>query len=402
MITAFVVAKAPVAGRAKTRLSPPLSSDHAADLQRALLLDTVAGCRAAEADVRLLVTAEEDGPALAALVSDAPIVVQRGRGLADALRFGFADHVAGGPMAVVSSDLPGLPSDALNRAATALDAGADVVLGPACDGGYWLIAMREAHDAPFHDIPWSTPAVWAATLRRCSEAGLRVAVLERWRDIDTYADLAAAWAEVDRDRAPETAAVLDALAAAGVITDGPTPALVSSDLLSISPWRAVVADQLLRPDGRPAEYTYLAVPRAAFVVPVTTDGDVVLVRQYRHPVRDWTLEVPAGSLLEGETPHEAAERELLEETGGRARDWRHLSTFYSSSAHVSLRSDAFLATGVELAEPRPDADELVRPVRMPLADALERAAAGGFAEGQTALAILLAARFLGAELPRAR
>jgi ADP-ribose pyrophosphatase len=190
--------------------------------------------------------------------------------------------------------------------------------------------------------------------------------------------------------------VLASLVAQGAIGTEPGPSLVSSDLIAASPWRAVVADELLLPGGRPARYTYLAVPRAAFVVPVTADGELVLVRQYRHPVRDWTLEVPAGSLLEGESAHEAAQRELLEETGGRARAWRHLSTFYSSSAHLSLRSDAFLATGVELADPAPDEDELLLPVRMPLGEALARARAGGFTEGQTALAILLAAPFLRA------
>jgi ADP-ribose pyrophosphatase len=118
------------------------------------------------------------------------------------------------------------------------------------------------------------------------------------------------------------------------------------------------------------------------------------VRQYRHPVRDWTLEVPAGSVGDGELPLEAARRELAEETGGRARSWRHLSTFYSSSAHVSLRSDAFLATGVTLAEPSPDEGEELQLVRTPVAQALAQARAGGFAEGQTALCILLAARYL--------
>ena len=77
-------------------------------------------------------------------------------------------------MAIISSDIPGLPAGSLASALEALDGGADVVLGPAMDGGYWLVAMRESHAAPFRDIPWSTPAVWAVTLRRCREAGLRV------------------------------------------------------------------------------------------------------------------------------------------------------------------------------------------------------------------------------------
>jgi 8-oxo-dGTP pyrophosphatase MutT (NUDIX family) len=69
--------------------------------------------------------------------------------------------------------------------------------------------------------------------------------------------------------------------------------------------------------------------------------------------------VPAGSVEDGESPLEAARRELAEELGGSAPAWRHLMTFYSSSAHLSLRSDAFLATGVEADVARPDVDEEV-------------------------------------------
>jgi rSAM/selenodomain-associated transferase 1 len=392
--TAFVVAKAPVAGQAKTRLVPPLRPDQAAALQEALLLDTLASCEAGARELRVLAADDRDRSTLAALLPGIACDLQRGRGLADALRLAIADHVAAGPVAIVSSDVPGLPPGALHRASDALAAGADVVLGPALDGGYWLIAMRAAHDAPFEEIPWSTPAVLATTLRRCQAAGLEVALLDRWRDVDTYADLTALAGEVDATVAPRAARVLGELRASGAIGTEPSPSLVSSELLAQSPWRAVVVDELRRADGAASTYTYLAVPRAVFVVPVTADGDLVLVRQYRHPVRDWTLEVPAGSRLEGESARDAAARELLEETGGRAGAWRHLTTFYSSSAHLSLRSDAFLATGVELGDAPGAEEEQLQQARMPFAEAVARARAGGFTEGQTALAILLAAAHL--------
>ena len=78
--------------------------------------------------------------------------------------------------------------------------------------------------------------------------------------------------------------------------------------------------------------------------------------------------------------------------------WRHLTTFYSSSAHISLRSDVYLATGVEVGDAAPEEHEDVALVRLPLAEALARARAGGFAEGQTALALLLAAPHLNGDL----
>ena len=388
----LVVAKAPNSGRSKTRLVPPLSSDEAAALHEALLLDTIDACCEQVADVRLLCATEHDASVLADLIPGIRRVVQEGDGLGDALRLGIARHVSEGPTAIVSSDVPGLPDGAIPSAFAALADGADVVLGPAADGGYWLVAMREPHAEPFHDVPWSTPAVLAVTRERCARAGLRVAELELWRDIDTPVDLELVMRDADRLRARRTRDVLRGLT--DHIDEAPDVTLTASELLSGSPWRAVIRDHL-RVDGRETTYEYLTVPRAVFVAAVTDADDLLLVRQYRHPVRDWTLEVPAGSVGEGESSRDAAARELREETGGVAREWRHLSTFYSSSAHLSLRSDAWLARGVEIVGAQVEEEwEHVTLVRMPLAEALERARSGGFTEGQTALTILLAAEHL--------
>jgi uncharacterized protein len=392
--TLLVVAKAPVPGRAKTRLVPPLTIEAAAALQEALLLDTVETCAREIDDVRLLHASADEAAALRCLVPGVALERQEGQGLADALRLGVRRHTRAGAAAFVSSDIPGVPAGSITAAFAALDDGADVVLGPALDGGYWLVAMRANHEAVFRGIPWSTPAVLATTLEQCRASDLRVALVERCRDIDTSADLAALAAGIDRARSRHTAAMLDALAVSPVETAPPQLALESSRLISTSPWRSVIADQLLRGDGRRTGYTYLAVPRAVFVVPVTTADEVVFVRQYRHPVRDFTLEVPAGSVNDGESPLQAAERELREETGGRSAAWRHLTTFFSASAHLSLRSDAFLATGVILDAPQPDDEEEMTILRVPVATAMAEARAGRIAEGQTALALLLAQPFL--------
>jgi ADP-ribose pyrophosphatase len=294
-------------------------------------------------------------------------------------------------VAIVSSDVPGIPAGSLGAAFGALAAGVDVVLGPAFDGGYWLVAVREAQEEPFRDIPWSTPAVLGVTRRRCEAAGLHVAELERWRDLDTLVDLSFFLRDVDSLPAPRTAALVRSLDS--LVQPPPGLELAESQLLAGSPWRAVLHDRLRGSAGE-TEYGYLAVPRAVFVAAVTDDDELLLVRQYRHPVRDWTLEVPAGSVADGETPLEAAKRELREEAGGTARAWKHLTTFFSSSAHLSLRSDAFLALGVRVGEADPEEGEDVALIRLPLAEAVARARAGGFAEGQTALTILLAAESL--------
>jgi rSAM/selenodomain-associated transferase 1 len=395
--TVLLVAKAPAAGRTMTRLVPPLSAGQAARLHEALLLDTLDACRFEAPGVGLLHADPGEAETLAMLAGPGtPLVLQEGRGLADALRGAVARFAGSGPVALVSSDVPGIPRGALGRACDRLSAGADVVLGPAHDGGYWLIAMAADHPAPFHEIPWSTPAVLGVTLARCAEAGLAVALLEPWRDVDTLVDLDFLLDELEVLDAPRTVGILRELEGVALIGGGPPGVrLVEGELLAGTPWRSVMRDRLAARDGRETSYTYVACPRAVFVVPVTDGGEVVLVRQYRHPVRDWTLEVPAGTVDDGEASLDAARRELAEEAGGTAREWMHLSTFYSSSAHISLRSDAYLATGVVLRAAQPDAGEEVTTVRMPLDEAVRRARAGAFAEGQTALALLLAAERLG-------
>jgi rSAM/selenodomain-associated transferase 1 len=397
--TVLVVAKAPAGGRSKTRLVPPLSRPQAAALHEALLLDTLDACRAEAAHVRILHASPEEAGELARLAPGLPLELQEGRGLADALRLGIARHAGKGPVAIVSSDVPGIPPGSLGTAFAALREDVDVVLGPALDGGYWLIAMREPHELPFRDIPWSTPAALAVTRRRCEEAGLRIAELDPWRDVDTLVDLAFLRRDGERLPAPRTIELVSRLGA--LVPEPPELVLTASTLVAGSAWRAVVHDRLRR-NGVETDYGYLAVPRAVFVAGVTSDAELLLVRQYRHPVRDWTLEVPAGSVADGETPLEAAERELREETGGTSRAWTHLTTFFSSSAHISLRSDAFLATDVELGDAQPEEGEDVEVVRMPLDDAVARARSGGFAEGQTALTILLAGeRLRAASVPDA-
>ncbi|MFO7572715.1 MAG: TIGR04282 family arsenosugar biosynthesis glycosyltransferase [Gaiellaceae bacterium] len=189
----LVVAKAPEPGRVKTRLVPLLGEHGAATLCRAMLLDTLETCRLEVADVGVLYARAGERAALAALAGPgAPLVLQEGEGHACALRTGMRATLAERDSALlVASDVPGVPPGSPRRALTALEAGADVVLGPSEDGGYWLVGMREPHVAPFERIPWSTGTVLEVTLDRCRAAGLEVALVDSWRDVDTPEDLAA-------------------------------------------------------------------------------------------------------------------------------------------------------------------------------------------------------------------
>lgn len=192
-VRVLVVAKAPEPGRVKTRLVPLLGEQGAAALCRAMLLDTLETSRREVADVGVLYARAEERAALAALAGPgAPLVLQEGEGHGCALRTGMRATLAERDSALlVASDVPGVPPGSLRRALTALETGADVVLGPSDDGGYWLVGMREPHAAPFERIPWSTETVLEVTLDRCRASGLEVALVDTWRDVDTPEDLAA-------------------------------------------------------------------------------------------------------------------------------------------------------------------------------------------------------------------
>jgi glycosyltransferase A (GT-A) superfamily protein (DUF2064 family) len=125
-----------------------------------------------------------------------------GERLFNALSDAAAEHALVG---AVGSDHPELSPVRIEEAFAALTAGADVTLGPAHDGGYYLIALRREALSPqlFTGVPWSTGEVLARTLERCAELGLAVALLPPAADVDTPADLARLAAALAESRAPD-------------------------------------------------------------------------------------------------------------------------------------------------------------------------------------------------------
>jgi len=143
-----------------------------------------------------------------------------------------------------------------------------------------------------------------------------------------------------------------------------------------------------RSDGT---YEIARSPRAAAVVAVRPDGRVLLVRHERPAIGGELLEIPAGLVDEGEDPAACAERELLEETGYRARGpLRPLGGFYSSAGLTDERFELFLAETEAAPVGEPEA-EVAEVVAVPFEEAVAEARAGRLPDAKTALAILLAA-----------
>lgn len=175
-----VLAKVPAPGRVKTRLCPPCTPDQAARVAAAALADTLTAVNAARADARILVTDVPCGPPPG--WSNA---LQRGGPLAERLTNAFADAHA---TLLVGMDTPQLTAAHLDDALRLLR-DSDAVLGPAEDGGWWALGLREpAHAAVLRDIPTSTATTGEQSLAALRRRGLRVAELPRLRDVDTAPD----------------------------------------------------------------------------------------------------------------------------------------------------------------------------------------------------------------------
>lgn len=182
MTALVVIAKEPVPGRVKTRLTPPYTPIQAAALAEASLADTLAAVAATPATRRVLALAGRPGRWLP---RGFEVVPQRGAALDERLAHAFAD--IGGPAVVIGMDTPQVTPDVLTRAARALGDG-DAVFGPAADGGWWLLGLRRPDPALLLGVPMSRPDTGAHQFARLR--GLRVTTLRMLTDVDTVTDAA--------------------------------------------------------------------------------------------------------------------------------------------------------------------------------------------------------------------
>jgi uncharacterized protein len=221
-----IMAKAPRLGMVKTRLVPPLSAAEASALGGAFIRDTAENILAAarQAPIAGFVAYSPPGSEgdIAALLPDRiGLLPPRHAGLGISLYDAAADLFAlgYGAACLVNADSPTLPTAFLAQAAAALRPPGDrVVLGPAADGGYYLIGLKRPHRRLFEDIDWSTEHVLRQTRERARELGLATVMLDEWYDVDDLASLRRLIAELCGPHpvgyaAPHTAGLLRRIAA---------------------------------------------------------------------------------------------------------------------------------------------------------------------------------------------
>ena len=149
------------------------------------------------------------------------------------------------------------------------------------------------------------------------------------------------------------------------------------------------ADQVALPDGSLGLREYVKHIGAVAVLPLTENGEVICVRQYRHAHRMVMTEIPAGKLDSREEDHvKAALRELREETGATCQNLTYLGLFRSTPAILDEKIDLYLAEGLTFGERDLDDDEFLNTARIPLATLVEEVMEGRITDGKTQVAVL--------------
>ena len=166
---------------------------------------------------------------------------------------------------------------------------------------------------------------------------------------------------------------------------------MGAEYLFSNPWCSFRVDEVELPDGVRIGYGVLESGGFAAVVPVTGDGRVVLVRQWRQPVGGFTLELPGGGVEGGEDPREAVRRELREEAGYEAHDLVHMFTLHTSPGRSTEVCHLFRCRAERsFLGPEPEPTEFVSAVEMPLSEAREKALRGEITAATTVLGLMMA------------
>lgn len=179
--------------------------------------------------------------------------------------------------------------------------------------------------------------------------------------------------------------------------------LAEHTLESAVAWRGgflTVHQETVRvPDGVIAPREFIRHPGAVMIVPLLDDGQVVLERQWRHPLRRAFIEFPAGKIDAGEALQACAARELREETGYTAAEWIHLGGFHNAIGYSDEKIEVFLARGLKRTVQSLDPGEVLEVHTRPWQDILAEVRAGRITDVKTVIGVYWLADFLAGRWP---
>ncbi|CAK0757412.1 ADP-ribose pyrophosphatase [Gammaproteobacteria bacterium] len=159
----------------------------------------------------------------------------------------------------------------------------------------------------------------------------------------------------------------------------------------------VYRDEVTLPDGRDGSREYIVHPGAVVVIPWLAEKRLIMERQYRYPVKQEFLELPAGKLTYGEDPLLAVQRELLEETGYTAAHWRRLGRIHPCIGYANEEMILYMAWDLTLTHPDWDEDELLEVIEMPLDAALDGIRTGLITDAKTVIGLFWADKWTRGE-----
>lgn len=170
--------------------------------------------------------------------------------------------------------------------------------------------------------------------------------------------------------------------------------LNKSQLIFKSKWYNLRQDNITLPNNEPATYTYIEHPGSAFIVPLTPDNKIILIRSYRYTIDEWCWEIPAGTLGDqsGISVEKVAEQELDEEIGAKYDELNFLGNFYLSNGFGNIKGHFFLAKGVVIERPQKlESTEIIDRISMFSVDQVVNMVKTGIInDADSAFAILLA------------
>ncbi len=158
-------------------------------------------------------------------------------------------------------------------------------------------------------------------------------------------------------------------------------------------------DAVRLPDGSESTREWIAHPGAVVVIAALDNGKLIFERQFRYPLRRVFLELPAGKIDPAEYPLDTARRELREETGYKAKSWRHLGTLHTCIGYSDEHIEIFLAHGLSFVGHAPDQGEILEIIELTLSDALLAVRDGEITDGKTVAGLLWADKIFSGAWP---
>jgi ADP-ribose pyrophosphatase len=178
-----------------------------------------------------------------------------------------------------------------------------------------------------------------------------------------------------------------------------TETCISSEILVNGKLLHAKKDKVRLPDGRETEREYIEHPGAVIIIPLLDNGQLVMERQFRYPLRRTFIELPAGKIDPNEGPLETGKRELLEETGYTAKEWQFLTLLHPCIGYSDEVIHVYLARDLVLDKPDCDEDELLEIFTMSLPEAMQAMRRGEITDGKTMIALFWAEKYLSGDWP---